>query len=133
MAGGVLISTGMVVASFARTVVDMYVTIGVISGESSRSCTCPTLCWLLRLLARGVLLPTTRGVLEKRCCPLRAAVALPAEVVAWAGRLAFCPVSSWGPAQDGVLQTIALAPLDRSLLVDWDRWGDESCSRGQIL
>ncbi|KAF1527250.1 Monocarboxylate transporter 7, partial [Eudyptes chrysocome] len=32
MAGGVLISTGMVTASFARTVVDMYVTIGVISG-----------------------------------------------------------------------------------------------------
>nr|XP_021156033.1 monocarboxylate transporter 7 [Columba livia] len=32
MAGGVLISTGMVIASFARTVVDMYVTIGVISG-----------------------------------------------------------------------------------------------------
>lgn len=66
MAGGVLISTGMVIASFARTVVDMYVTIGVISGESSCSCTCPTLCWHLQLLARGVLLPMTWGVLEKR-------------------------------------------------------------------
>ncbi|NXU48424.1 MOT7 protein, partial [Turnix velox] len=32
MAGGVLISTGMVTAAFARTVVDMYVTIGIISG-----------------------------------------------------------------------------------------------------
>ncbi|NXN18942.1 MOT7 protein, partial [Indicator maculatus] len=32
MAGGVLISTGMVIASFARNVVDMYVTIGLISG-----------------------------------------------------------------------------------------------------
>ncbi|NXE48810.1 MOT7 protein, partial [Casuarius casuarius] len=32
MAGGVLISTGMVAASFARTVVDMYVAIGVVSG-----------------------------------------------------------------------------------------------------
>ncbi|NWI57602.1 MOT7 protein, partial [Calyptomena viridis] len=32
MAGGLLISTGMVIASFARSVVDMYVTIGIISG-----------------------------------------------------------------------------------------------------
>ncbi|XP_010191964.1 PREDICTED: monocarboxylate transporter 7 [Mesitornis unicolor] len=32
MAGGVLISIGMVTASFARSVVDMYVTIGIISG-----------------------------------------------------------------------------------------------------
>ncbi|NXA48616.1 MOT7 protein, partial [Nothocercus julius] len=32
MAGGALISSGMVAASFARTVVDMYVTIGVVSG-----------------------------------------------------------------------------------------------------
>ncbi|NWX98619.1 MOT7 protein, partial [Nothoprocta ornata] len=32
MAGGVLISSGMVAASFARTVVDMYVAIGVVSG-----------------------------------------------------------------------------------------------------
>ncbi|NXR14093.1 MOT7 protein, partial [Semnornis frantzii] len=32
MAGGVLISTGMVIASFARSIVDMYVTIGLISG-----------------------------------------------------------------------------------------------------
>lgn len=74
MAGGVLISTGMVTASFARTVVDMYVTIGVISGESSYSRTCRMLCSLLRLptsvaLAMGVLFPTTVGVLEKCCCP----------------------------------------------------------------
>eukprot|EP00075_Anas_platyrhynchos_P037945 XP_027327198.1 monocarboxylate transporter 7 [Anas platyrhynchos] len=32
MAGGVLVSTGMVTASFARTVADMYVTIGLVSG-----------------------------------------------------------------------------------------------------
>lgn len=77
MAGGVLISTGMVTASFARTVVDMYVTIGVISGESSYSRTCRTLCLLLRLPASvalagvgRVLLPATLGVLEKCCCPV---------------------------------------------------------------
>lgn len=55
MAGGVLISTGMVTASFARTVVDMYVTIGVISGESSYSHTRQTLCSLLRLPASAAL------------------------------------------------------------------------------
>jgi len=43
MAGGVLISTGMVTASFAHTVVDMYVAIGVVSGESSCRPTRPTL------------------------------------------------------------------------------------------
>ncbi|XP_067403415.1 monocarboxylate transporter 7 isoform X2 [Emydura macquarii macquarii] len=32
MVGGVLISTGMVTASFARTVVEMYITIGLVSG-----------------------------------------------------------------------------------------------------
>ncbi|NP_001080307.1 solute carrier family 16 member 6 L homeolog [Xenopus laevis] len=32
MVGGILISTGMIVASFARSVVEMYVTIGLISG-----------------------------------------------------------------------------------------------------
>ncbi|XP_039356387.1 monocarboxylate transporter 7 isoform X2 [Mauremys reevesii] len=32
MVGGILISTGMVAASFARTVVEMYITIGLISG-----------------------------------------------------------------------------------------------------
>ncbi|XP_063265877.1 monocarboxylate transporter 7 isoform X2 [Prinia subflava] len=32
MAGGLLVSAGMVIASFARSVVDMYVTIGVVSG-----------------------------------------------------------------------------------------------------
>ncbi|NWJ12080.1 MOT7 protein, partial [Crypturellus undulatus] len=32
MAGGALISSGMVAASFARTVVDMYIAIGVVSG-----------------------------------------------------------------------------------------------------
>lgn len=37
MAGGVLVSTGMVTASFARTVADMYVTIGLVSGELSPS------------------------------------------------------------------------------------------------
>lgn len=37
MAGGVLVSTGMVTASFARTVADMYVTIGIVSGELSPS------------------------------------------------------------------------------------------------
>lgn len=48
MAGGLLVSTGMVVASFARSVVDMYVTIGVVSGESP---SCP-------LPATGLWLPT---------------------------------------------------------------------------
>ncbi|NXC21590.1 MOT7 protein, partial [Corythaeola cristata] len=51
MAGAVLISTGMVIASFSHSVVDMYITIGVISGELSYSCTCQTLRSLLRLPA----------------------------------------------------------------------------------
>ncbi|KAM7035375.1 monocarboxylate transporter 7 isoform 1-T1 [Acridotheres tristis] len=32
MAGGLLVSAGMVIASFARSVVDMYITIGIVSG-----------------------------------------------------------------------------------------------------
>lgn len=74
MAGGVLISTGMVIASFARSVVDMYITIGVISGELSYSCTSEPFT-LPRLPAKrgsghgGVLLPTTWEVLEKHCWP----------------------------------------------------------------
>lgn len=67
MAGGVLISTGMVTASFARNVVDMYVTIGVISGESSYSRTFQTLCSRLRLpasvaLVGGSLAPHDIGI-----------------------------------------------------------------------
>lgn len=74
MAGGVLISTGMVIASFARSVVDMYITIGVISGELSYSCTSEPFT-LPRLPAKrgsghgGVLLTTTWEVLEKHCWP----------------------------------------------------------------
>lgn len=56
MAGGVLISTGMVIASFARSVVDMYVTIGLISGEFP-SCTCSALHLLQASLWPGQLFP----------------------------------------------------------------------------
>lgn len=51
----------------------------------------------------------------------------------WAEGLASCPVSPWGPPWDLVLQTTALVQLYGLLLVDWDRWGHESCSRGQVL
>lgn len=33
MAGGILVSAGMITASFAHSVVEMYITIGVISGK----------------------------------------------------------------------------------------------------
>lgn len=51
MAGGVLVSTGMITASFARSVVHMYITIGIISGEFSSSQICHTLGLLLLLPA----------------------------------------------------------------------------------
>lgn len=52
MAGGLLVSTGMVIASFARSVVDMYVTIGIVSGESPWPGLSPT-CQTLRSLPRA--------------------------------------------------------------------------------
>lgn len=54
MAGGLLVSAGMVIASFARSVVDMYITIGIVSGE------CPS-CPLLphaALFPAGLWVPT---------------------------------------------------------------------------
>ncbi|XP_030390022.1 monocarboxylate transporter 7 isoform X2 [Gopherus evgoodei] len=52
MVGGVLISTGMVTASFARTVVEMYITIGLISAITSLK---EQIGWRYSLLIVGVL------------------------------------------------------------------------------
>lgn len=74
MAGGLLVSAGMVIASFARGVLDMYVTIGIVSGECQ------------------VLAPHTRAVLG---------AAAPPELIlqqGWAPGLAFCPVPARAPS-----------------------------------
>ncbi|KAM9222104.1 monocarboxylate transporter 7 isoform 2-T2 [Leptosomus discolor] len=52
MVGGVLVSTGMVTASFACTVVDMYVTIGIISAITALK---EQIGWRYSLLSVGVL------------------------------------------------------------------------------
>uniref|UniRef100_A0A8B9QYB6 Solute carrier family 16 member 6 n=1 Tax=Anas platyrhynchos TaxID=8839 RepID=A0A8B9QYB6_ANAPL len=52
MAGGVLVSTGMVTASFARTVADMYVTIGLVSAITALK---EQIGWRYSLLSVGVL------------------------------------------------------------------------------
>ncbi|XP_061863805.1 monocarboxylate transporter 7-like [Colius striatus] len=57
--GGVMVSTGTAVASFAHTVVDMYVAVGVVSGLGYSLCYLPTVTALSQYFDRRRLLVTT--------------------------------------------------------------------------
>lgn len=66
MAGGLLVSAGMVIASFARGVVDMYVTIGIVSGESL-PCPLPPTCCAPSPVSQGALAPHTHTHTHTGC------------------------------------------------------------------
>lgn len=98
MAGGLLVSAGMVIASFARGVVDMYITIGIVSGE------CPS-CLVLCSI------PPAR-------LPTHGAAAPPELVLrqGWAPGSAFCPVLARAPARTQPCAHSGLGSLGRTKL-----------------
>lgn len=131
MAGGVLVSTGMITASFAHSVVHMYITIGIISGEFPSS----QICHMLGLLP---LLPASCA--GERCHARAGAVTAGLRGTPFVGSrslfsffsLLFFPCSHLAWVSCSHLLSVSLPRLRERLLQaeSLSRWGPPSDAAG---